>query len=247
MSTPILRAYYKKIFFQFILRDKKSDAIIILPGFPSSGPDEEIMYKFNNAGFNVFFINYPGSFQSKGSFLESNPVNDITEFIDYLNKGKCTSLWDQKEKTFSNKGYILVGSSFGGAIACGIASKREDIKKLVLFSPVLDFNLHDSTKEQNLEFITGFVKRSYQNIYRIKFDNLVGQLKKFKELSSKEYLKKIKIPVYIFHNPNDKTVFISHSRELVNKLPNSKLIEHDLGHGISNKIIDKYMSEIVLN
>lgn len=247
MGVPVLKAYRNNIYFNFIIREEKADSIIILPGFPSSGADEEVMKKFYELGFNVFFLNFPGSLQSRGNFLETNPVDDVIDFVKYLKNGKCTSLWDLKEKKFSPKKFILLGNSFSGAIACGVASKCKEIDRLILFSPVVDFNLHDSKKEQDLNALTEFVKRAYENLYRIKFDNLITQLDKFKEISSKNYTNKIGIPFFIFHDPTDETVSIQHSERIIESIKGSRLIEHNLGHGLKIALLNNYSSEIKLS
>lgn len=244
MGAIVQRAYYKDIYFSFITQKETSDSIIILPGFPSSGADEVVMKKLFELGFNVFFFNFPGSLQSRGTFLDTNPVEDLISFISFLKNGKCTGLWNLKEIEFSTRNFLLIGNSFSGAIACGVASVSKDIKRLILFSPVIDFNLHDSKKEQDLDVLTDFVKRAYENLYRIKFNNLIRHLKDFKEISSKWYTNRIKIPLTIFHDPSDKTVSIEHSKLIVSLIDGAKLIEHNLGHGFKSDLFDNYFSEI---
>lgn len=247
MTKPILKAYCNKIFFEFLVhKNDPSDAMIILPGFPSSNNEDELMRFFYEKGFNTFYLRYKGSFQSKGYFLESNPVYDMIQCISHINKGKVVSLWDMKEKYFKNRNLIILTGSFGGAIACGIAAKSNHlISMIILSAPVWDFGKHNTTfKEQDLIHLSDFVKRSYQNLYRIKFNNLINQIHKFQELSPEYYLKKIDFPLLIFHDPEDNTVSIEHTRKIIKKIKNSKLIEHNLGHGLSRELIKKYWSEI---
>ena len=37
MSKPILKAYFDRIFFEFITHNHQTDSILILQGFPDSG------------------------------------------------------------------------------------------------------------------------------------------------------------------------------------------------------------------
>ena len=243
MTKPILKSYYKKIFFEFLIhKNESSDAIILLPGFPSSNNEDELMRFFYEKGFNAFYLRYEGSFQSKGHFLESNPIKYMIECINHINKGKVISLWDMEEKSFKNKKLILLTGSFGGAIACGIAARSNHlISKLILSAPVWDFEKHNTIyEEQNLHHLLDFVKKAYRNLYRIKFNNLVEQIHKFKEASPEYYLKKLDCPVLIFHDPMDKTVSIEHTHKMIKQIKKSELIEHDLGHGLSEKLVEHY-------
>ncbi|MBS3157365.1 alpha/beta hydrolase [Candidatus Woesearchaeota archaeon] len=230
MTKPILKAYYNKIFFEFLVhKDDFVDAIIILPGFPSSNNEDELMQFFYENGFNVFYLRYGGSFQSKGYFLESNPSDDITQCIKYINRGKIVSLWDMEEKSFKNRDLIFLTGSFGGAIACSIVAKSNHlISRIILSAPVWDFDKHNTTyEEQNLSHLSDFVKRAYQNLYRIKFNNLINQLHKFKELSPEYYLQKLNCPLLVFYDQEDKTVSIEHTREIIKKIKKGRLIEHN--------------------
>ncbi|MEK6933639.1 MAG: alpha/beta hydrolase [Nanoarchaeota archaeon] len=247
MTKPILKAYYKKIFFEFLVhKNDSADAIVILPGFPSSNNEDELMRTFYEKGFNVFYLRYEGSFQSKGYFLESNPIEYMIECINHINKGKVISLWDMEEKSFKNKNLILLTGSFGGAIACGMAAKSSHLNsKIILSAPVWDFKMHNMIyEEQNLSHMVDFVKRAYKNLYRIKFNNLIKQLHKFKETLPEYYLKKLGCPILIFHDPMDKTVSIEHTKKIIKQIKKSKLIEHSLGHGLSERLIGQYWSEI---
>ena len=245
MAKPILKTYCNEIFFEFLTQKDPAHAIIILPGFPSSNNKDDLMRFFYNKGFNVFYIRYRGSFQSNGSFLEKNIVDDMINFINFIKKGKAISLWDEEEKLFKNKKIILLSGSFGGAITCGIAVKSKNlISKIILSAPVWDFNKHNTTyNEQDLSPLLGFVKRAYKNLYRIKFKNLIIQLNKFKELSPEYYLKRLNCPVLILHDPEDKTVSIEHTFQMIKKIKKGQLIEHHLGHGLSKDLIKKYWNK----
>ena len=151
-----------------------------------------------------------------------------------------------QEIFFKNKSLIILTGSFSGAIACGIAAKSKNIiSKIILSAPVLDFRKHNSIyEEQDLISLLNFVKRAYLNLYRIKFNNLVNQLNKFQELSPQYYMERLDCPLLIFHDPKDKTVSIEHTKEAIKLLKSSKLIQHNLGHGLSELLIKKYWNKI---
>jgi pimeloyl-ACP methyl ester carboxylesterase len=243
--TRILKTYIGDIFCEFIVQNKIADTIILLPGFPSSNKMDSEMKFLYNKGYNVFFPRFKGSFQSKGFFLENNPVEELKIFTDKLKKEKIINLWNMEEVSFKINNLILFGQSFSGAISCGLVAVVNDFNKLVLFSPVWDFEKHNSSgEEQDLNHLISFVKRAYKNLYRIKFDNLVQKMSKFKEVHDSLYIKEIKIPILVLNDPNDKTVSIEHSKNLGRKLKNLKILEHNLGHGFNLKILENCWGEI---
>jgi esterase/lipase len=236
---PILKAYYGDIFFEFLVHSKeegwKRDAIVLLPGFPSASKyDYEMRFLFQR-GFNVFFPRYKGTYQSKGKFLNENIVLELKKFLEELKKGKAKSLWDNSVVNFSVGGnIILFGGSFSGAVACGLGAVDKDISKIVLFSPVWDFKKHNENgDEQDLEKLTPFIKRAYKNLYRVGFESLSKKMGEFRECSPDFYLNRLagrETGVLIFNDPEDKTVSIKHTLEVIKKHPWIKSIEHNKGH-----------------
>jgi len=241
----ILKTYIGDIFCEFIVQNKIADTIILLPGFPSSNKMDSEMKFLYKKGYNVFFPRFKGSFQSKGFFLEDNPVEELRIFANKLKKEKIINLWDMSKVSFKIDRLILFGQSFSGAIACGLVAKVKNFRKLVLFSPVWDFKKHNLLiNEQDLNHLIPFVKRAYQNLYRIKFDNLVKEMSKFEEINDYFYVKKIKIPLLVLNDSSDKTVSIEHSRNMKEKLKRLKILEHNLGHGFNLKVLENCWNEI---
>lgn len=251
MTKPILKAYYGDIFFEFLVHDKeegKREGIVILPGFPSSNKyDSEMRYLYEK-GYNVFFPRYKGTYQSKGKFLDENIVEGLKKFLEELKKGKAKSLWDNSLVNFSVENIIIFGGSFSGAISCGLCALDKEIKKLVLFSPVWDFKKHnESGDEQDLNKLIPFVKRAYENLYRIKFTKLSEEIGKFKECSPEFYLEKLnknKTEILVLHDPKDTSVTFNNSLNMSNKLPNIKLIRHSKGHAWDINLIEENWKEI---
>ena len=239
--TEKVKSYFKDIYFESKIDKKNKKTIIILPGFPFPGVDKEDRDFLSSKGYNVFFVFYPGTYQSEGLFLENSPVKEISEFISYIKKGQITSLWDDSTKEFNSENLFLFGGSFSGPI-CLALSNHKDIDKIYLSSPVLDFNKHNiEGDEQELKNLTNFVKRAYKNIFRFDFDDISERMTQFEEFSQKGYLDKISKPILISHDPNDKTVSIKHAKNLIKLKPEIKLIEHSFGHsnGLLPKIWDR--------
>lgn len=248
MAKPILKSYSGEVFFEFLTHKEKADAIIILPGFPSSNNYDKLIQFLYEKGFNVFFPRYPGSYQSKGKFLDENPINHLSGFVDHISKGSTENLWDLRTKSFKNNRYFLLSGSFGGPFACALARRHPNkFTKIILTSPVLDLSNHNvEFDEQDLLHLTGFIKRSFMNLYRIEFEDLVNQALRFDELNKNFYWSELYVPVTILHDPKDKTVNINHSMRFVDENDNRMLIEHSFGHNLSVELIEKYWGQLEL-
>lgn len=249
MAKQILKSYSGEVFFEFLTHKGEADAIIILPGFPSSNNYDKLMQFFYEKGFNVFFPRYPGSYQSKGKFLDENPFDHLSGFVDHLSGGSTENLWDLGTKNFKNRRYFLLSGSFGGPFACALAKKHSGkFTKIILTSPVLDFSNHNvEFEEQDLLHLTGFIKRSFTNLYQIEFDDLVKQVLTFDELNKEFYWCELEVPVTILHDPKDKTVSINHSKRFVEEKVERELIEHGFGHNLSVELIDQYWDQLGLS
>lgn len=240
MGKHILKGYIGDIFFEFLLQDGPADCAYFLPGFPSSNKYTELMKFLYQKGFHVFTIRYGGSYQSRGKFLEKNPVSELVDFFDELTKGKITSLWDLKEFSFEPKNHLLFASSFGGAIACGVAAKSNIFDKAILFAPVWNFSEHNTTyQEQDLQHLTQFTKRAFQNCYRFEFKDIQSELEKFEEIKPSFYISRIKIPFLVFHGKKDYVVNIRHSERMQKEL-DITLVKHEGGHGPKIELLENY-------
>jgi len=245
MGKPILKGYYGPIFFEFLVHERPADVIIILPGFPSSNNMDEEMKFLHEKGYHVFFPRYKGSYQSKGKFLARSPVDGLIDFVKNLQNSKAISLWDMKEIQFKLKRLILLGGSFSGVISCGLSVKYPIFSHLVLIDPVLDFSkVNQEGNEEDPVNITQFVKRAYYHLYRYDFDDIAKAIGKYKELSPDYYSSKLKIPILVFHDPDDHVVSINHTIRLSKNIKNLKLIKHSLGHSFDIKLLQAYWEEI---
>lgn len=244
MSKPIQKGYFGGIFFEFLLQDRNADAVIILPEFPSKNSYNRMISLFFERGYHVFVPRYRGSYQSSGKFLSKNPIEDMIMFIRNLEKGKVKNLWDMKTQSFKTNKKILVGSSFSGAIALGLAAKHPVFSHIVLQAPIWDFAVHNSKgDEEDFSQIVKYVQRAYKNCYRFEVIDLIAKLKKFKEMSPNYYIPKLlnlNIPILVMHDPNDKIVAFRNTKEQIGKLNNVTLIEHYLGHDLTDSLISAH-------
>ena len=243
--VTILKSYAGEMFFEFVRHKTPTKAIILLPGFPSNNNYEDLINYFYNNGFNVFFPRYLGSFQSKGNFLEKDPSEDISKFVNFLKKGKCINLWDEETKQFENTEYVFVTGSFGGAVALG-ASTKTDVSKIILFSPVWDFTLHNKEySEQDLKNVTKFVKRAWINLYRYDFEDIQEKMSIFESCKWSNYSSGLTDKkIMVLHDPKDSTTSIEHSKKFCKELDCS-LIEHNKGHGMNIEIINSFEDKLL--
>ena len=246
MKKPILRGYAGSIFFEYVLQDRAADAVIILPGFPSGNNFEELINFFFERKYHVFVPRYRGMYQSLGVFMSKNPVDDVLDFMEYITKGKAKSLWDNKFLEFKINKKILVGSSFGGAIALGAAAKNPIFSHIILAAPVWDFHEHNKDgDEQDLNKVSEFVQKAYKNCYRYKFKNLTKKMMKFEELKPEYYVPQLEqTPILVMHDTNDSVVKFSKSKDKIALFPRGTLIEHYLGHKIGEDMLNAYWKEI---
>lgn len=246
MKQAILKAYFGGIFFECALQERLADAVIILLGFPGKMEQHALIEEFASRGYHVFLPRYRGSFQSKGQFLSKNPIDDLMVFMRSFEQGSVKSLWDLRKRQFRVNKKLLVGSSFGGAIACGLAAKSGAFSHLILLAPIWDFAVHNENKnEEDLARLTMFVKRAYENVYRIKWKNVQERMLKWREMRPDYYAPLLqKLPILVFHDPNDKVVSFAHTKAMVSRFERATLVEHYLGHGASADLIRTYWKEI---
>jgi pimeloyl-ACP methyl ester carboxylesterase len=246
MRNPILKGYFGSTFFDFILQDNLADAVIILPGFPSNNDFSGLIHHFYNKGYHVFVPRYRGTYQSHGKFLGKNPVDEIADFVNRLDSKVVKDLWDGKKKQFKLGKKIIVADSFGGAIACGLAAKYPSkFSHLILSAPIWDFQKYNlDGKEQDIEAMTEFVRKSYKNCYRFKFKSIKKVLAKYQELKPEFYASKLKLPVLVVQDPNDTFVSIKRTQEMIPKLLKVTLLEHRLGHYLTEDLMAIHWQDI---
>jgi esterase/lipase len=165
----VYRARFKKeIISEFVVPERKTNKVLIIcggmPGYPAKQKYEKFFEFFTKKGFYVFVPRYRGSFESGGKFLEQSPEVDIKDIVDELPKG-FRNIWDKKEFNIKNPQVYLVGSSFGGP-AMLLNSKDKRVKKVIAFSPVIDWTKQNETVE-TFEQMESFVSEAFGEGYRI--------------------------------------------------------------------------------
>ncbi len=240
----ILRTKFKnEIISEFLVPIKPSKKVIILcGGMPSyPGRRNELMEFLAKKGYWVFLPRYRGSWESGGSFLKISPHHDIVDIIDELPRG-FRDLWSNKRYKIKNSEIYLIGSSFGGP-AVILASKDKRIKKVVAFSPVIDWR--KESKIETVDSLSKFTKIAFGNGYRF-IDKNWNKLKSGKFYNPMNEVKSIDgKKIFIIHAKDDDVVYSKPSEKFA-KLTGCKfiLLKRDGHLSISNLILPKFWKEI---
>lgn len=122
-----------------------------------------LMEKLSVLGYWSFLPRYRGTWESDGEFLKESPTQDVLYLLDALPQ-VFTDIWNKTEYKFKPSEVILIGSSFGGAVALD-ASRDKRIKKIIAFSPVVDWTVFP---ESDLKTELEYLKEGFGNVYRFK-------------------------------------------------------------------------------
>jgi pimeloyl-ACP methyl ester carboxylesterase len=113
------------------------------------------------------FPRYRGTWESEGVFLLRSPVRDIEDlFFHLLKDGNITELYGNRTFKINTKNLILVGASFGGAVAL-CAATTPAVKKVIALSPVVDWkNYAGSKTPQAMSHLKRFLRNGFGEAYR---------------------------------------------------------------------------------
>lgn len=128
---------------EIALPERQTGRVIILAsGLPSMPSKRSVLEFLAGEGYAVVFPRYRGTWESDGTFLEQSPTRDIRDVIETLQKEKrFWCIFSQSWIPLHVKNFFLFGSSFGGPAASTL-SELSSVKKIVLLSPVIDWQVH---------------------------------------------------------------------------------------------------------
>lgn len=187
----------------------------------------------------VFAVEYRSYGENKPAILSEDRLrNDVEKAYKILTE----------EKNIRPENIIVVGHSMGGALAANFASKHEDIKALILLSPIR--NMASIGKKFFLNKNIGVGVPQKVN----KLTNTIKPLKWLLSLrfNSQKKMKQINAQTYILQSRNDSVTPLSGARKLV-KAAREKGILKDFiifplgGHKVDSKKVDalnKILGEI---
>jgi pimeloyl-ACP methyl ester carboxylesterase len=236
MFDHVLTSYFDDIFFEFKVHDDARDTIVYLPGFPSSGTKEDKIDCFHDQGYNVFAPKHRGTYQSHGTFLEQNPVDNFTAFLTHLRRGEATNLWDETTVTYDINDLIVIGSSFSGGITLSLTTKTR-VDKAILLAPVIDYDGLDDG--QDLNQLTGFVRRAFQHVIRLDSDDLTAAITEYDDCRPAEYKDDLDTQTLILHGRDDKTVPIHHTETFSDNKEHIKHVPVDSVNHSSTELLEQ--------
>lgn len=195
-----------------MLRFRK--AVLIIHGFAGGTYDQELL----------------------ANHLELNPKLDVYSFtlpghdVKSREKATCSSWINESEKQLKyliDNGYksiYLVGHSMGGVIACHLAAKYKEVKKLVLAAPAFT---HLASREEG--GILGAIGKSPELIKSYSTDEFFTRVRKLPMTAVKEFFsliekyqdtpQKLNIPVMILHGKKDQIVPLTSSIDIFEEIP----------------------------
>lgn len=138
-----------------------------------------------NKGYATVRFDFPGHGESSGSTKECNIQTSILSLSEVINH-----LRNNFSYKINISNIAILANSFSGEVALLAASRFQSIKKLILTSPGLGKNLAKTKKNSLREYFWDNIK----DFTGISFQSYI------------EYMKQIKIPVYIIHGKQDKQV-----------------------------------------
>lgn len=210
----------------FVLRGENNKCIILIHGFTATTVEVRPLAEYLNqkGGFHIYAPLLPGH-GTTPSDLNNQSWKDWV--------GAVEEIVSEVNSKFSE--IFIGGESMGGVLACLVASRNPNLKKIVLFAPALKVkNLGYSSV---IRFFKNYIPKSTSNKneyhekfpwqgYKVHPTHGAYQLLKLQNATSK-FLQSISQPVLIFNGLQDKTIS-SESTMLVYKKINS--IKKELIH-----------------
>jgi len=158
-----------------IIKSKKIFAYF--PGLPQI-IDEDFFVNKVNKDIAFFSVYYLGSWLSGGNFTYENCKKTIELAVDFIKNKKGIKTFDNKEMNWNYKSLYLIGYSFAGNPVISAKISRNDVKSVILFSPLLF--LHKKEVSEYLKkdekaindfydfslFFLEFLKRGYRFAFR---------------------------------------------------------------------------------
>lgn len=211
-------------------------AILIVHGFAGGVYDEELLanYLETYSNFDVF------------TFTLTGHGKKVTK-IKYENWIDCADKEIEKIIDFGYKNIYVIGHSMGGVIACHLADKYKEVKRVVLAAPAFEFL---SFKDGNLE-IGNSIKKLPNVIKSYHLRELVARGTKLPINATEEFIRLtkvyrncpngIKVPILIIQGLNDCLVPESSSYHVYN-LVKSKYKKIIFVDGVDHDIFDNKRS-----
>ncbi|TFG06645.1 MAG: alpha/beta fold hydrolase, partial [Promethearchaeota archaeon] len=136
--------------------------VLYFHGFPQLFPLQEIVKNFEfllKRGYSFLIFNFRGYRFSDGNVSIKGQISDALQVIEFVNKMS-------KKKIFDLNNINIIAHDFGAYIALLICSQVNEIKNLLLLSPILDLKKHvyNPEFEKALNYINKFLPGNVRGI-----------------------------------------------------------------------------------
>jgi len=238
----ILRGNIGKINIEFLPSRDSNICLLLLDGLPSTNPSKrDNMLKLAELWYSSIAPRYKWTRESKGTFLNKSPSDDILEVIRYIKKNPLLDTYNKKYYDFSNNLIVVIWVSFWGIVALDTVKYLGDLDYVILLSPLCDFKEMD----HRLEPIAEFVKEGFWRAYNFKMENRIKMTKGELFSPDENSVSKFSDNITVIHDRSDTTIVSEDVISFCKKVKIKDIHEVDgIGHLSYNKRNDAVYSLI---
>ena len=164
-------------------------------------------------GYGALFLSYRGHFKSAGRPSEEGIYTDAITAIEFL----------IKEKNIKEENIILWGRSLGSAVAVETALKYNNIKAIILESPIANI------KQAALSVFSRYIKIFKILVLKRFIKYLIENAKYIQKFANDEKIQRVKCPILIMHAKNDEKISYEQAILLAQKNPAARLVLEENG------------------
>ncbi len=194
-----------------------------------SRPTTRLAEELTKNNINNFRFDFIACGESDGDYTEYTVSNMIRNLQDTL---------DMLKNKYNYKSFDLIGCSMGGRIVSNVDLKSNDIKKIILWYPALDYGrrlINIPSKRERVAKKNGFYQ--IENGCKLSYEYFKDE-RKYKTY---KLLRTISIPLLFVHGTADPYVSYKSSLNTSKKCKNAKLhLIEGADHGFHN---DNHMLE----
>jgi uncharacterized OsmC-like protein/alpha/beta superfamily hydrolase len=195
-----------------------------------------ISRNLRSLGVAVLRFDFTGLGNSEGDFANTNFSSNVDDLI------KAAQALEEQYQAPK----ILIGHSLGGAAALYAASEMKSLKVVATIGAPSDVAHVSNLFEESLDKI---IKAGEADVLLAgrKFKIKNQFIEDINEVNLKERLSKMRVPLLIFHSPQDDTVSIEHAKNIYSwsKHPKSFITLDGADHLLNNKIDSEYVAEVL--